>query len=1314
MSNNIIVFKPPETNAAINKTEREIQYDLFTKKASISSHHFAAFMEMERMEDININSTIPSILIKSILPYCRPIIKTIPVFTVKSKTLNIFNQKASKPEEEKVEKYYSISIQLEHPIDVKYEYDTMNREKNKIHSLVMPKYETFRIIGIELPKKIIKNVDTSFLNYSNELDITDILSSGTYGLQDFQDYIYTQSRINNITPIDINLGNIYFKSDDDAKNKIKIIKNYLKYVDSFYRKNIYMLYRYTQIAPFINQIKKYENLYNIFNPEFYKKKPKVNQPISNKISKIINVRLGDTETAIDFTFTHNHIFELVHRIMLLGDTNPLSKKLMQDLDLSQTYEKTMVEFKKIHFQKKLEFAKRKAIAYNKFKITNIDNLTEAQDKIITLEFNKLEKFYSTVSKYSEDFAMADSLYWAISNGKTKLIKDRLSKIESIVKIPNDLSKLTEMLQNSSKVNIICPHIIAKAQFMIKPSQDEVTKYGKLRDFLISVFSLPVDEDGYYCKICGELIAEADEEDTMKYVLGKRVTFIIENDRLKNQIWMEVSHIMTAYVKFKNAVNYKAIITSITNTIRPEMGSIESSLVKIKSNSKDSIKDLMSIYITIYAFAIIVQMINKNYGNITFSIRHDGDKSNKNSKQSEPNESPVIESPVIESPMIESPVIESKKSPKDKKDKKTKSGGNAKTGQLRLQNIINNALFLILRIKNITINNINSISTDSIKPILIKAYKWAAKLESETTVKNETKDSSSMFLNDNIYDYIDYSINISNHYNKRNTKKNSVKDVLGRNLETIVDDFKENKSIYSTAVVPDDWGESKYKYGSFKYVIEYIKDKYYDKNSVPYSLELSELNKKYEYVKLDEKNNIKIQKRKYLRPFIKLDLLDNYMIKFNNFKPENVKIEKFYDNDGMKHKFNILLYQSANSKGVLSGAKKEYSKNDIIELYKSQEVKKINELRRMFIIDTRCSICKVLFSQVKNNSIEKSIEKIDNVKTFYKYYENRCPNGELHNFQVTIEKNKINSCSKCGITSDDVISNNKKFYDKYSHKFEKMIENKMLIEKSIIKEKHKEIAAKVKFPEWKINNSPMLEIAKMFKIKYNIWINLGLTINQKFSHIESEKINPSTNSDEETIKLRILQLNNYFLYIIRIFYNIKNYDITTFLQYELKQILQKNKIRNLREKLIDIDTSILNKFNYYRSTSDPFVTANFMLYSISATIIDIHKSLKKSEVNVAEDITMYIINSIIESEKILSDPDLTKFSSAIIATNIIDIEETVVESDNDNDDIQNESNNEESEIENDQIVDVEQGDFDIHDIDIEMDEEENLNGNPMDF
>ena len=69
--------------------------------------------------------------------------------------------------------------------------------------------------------------------------------------------------------------------------------------------------------------------------------------------------------------------------------------------------------------------------------------------------------------------------------------------------------------------------------------------------------------------------------------GKRVEFTMEQDRLRSQIWKEVAHIITAYVKFKNPPKLKNIIQSIVNTLRGEMGEIEANLSKIKSNSKDS-------------------------------------------------------------------------------------------------------------------------------------------------------------------------------------------------------------------------------------------------------------------------------------------------------------------------------------------------------------------------------------------------------------------------------------------------------------------------------------------------------------------------------------------------------------------------------------------------------------------------------------------------------------------------------------------------------------------------------------------------------
>ena len=132
--NTITVFKPPEVQEIkSNKTENEIIYELFEKHASIPKYHFSTFMEMENYEESkkDINSTLPSILIKSILKYCTPIIRTIPEFTVQTKTVDIF-KKTDKPVDTRLkdDKYYNISMQLEYPIVCKIDYNKLIDKKH--------------------------------------------------------------------------------------------------------------------------------------------------------------------------------------------------------------------------------------------------------------------------------------------------------------------------------------------------------------------------------------------------------------------------------------------------------------------------------------------------------------------------------------------------------------------------------------------------------------------------------------------------------------------------------------------------------------------------------------------------------------------------------------------------------------------------------------------------------------------------------------------------------------------------------------------------------------------------------------------------------------------------------------------------------------------------------------------------------------------------------------------------------------------------------------------------------------------------------
>jgi hypothetical protein len=169
-----------------------------------------------------------------------------------------------------------------------------------------------------------------------------------------------------------------------------------------------------------------------------------------------------------------------------------------------------------------------------------------------------------------------------------------------------------------------------------------------------------------------------------------------------------------------------------------------------------------------------------------------------------------------------------------------------------------------------------------------------------------------------------------------------------------------------------------------------------------------------------------------------------------------------------------------------------------------------------------------------------------------------------------------------------------------------------------------------------------------------------------------------------------------------------------LPYELKHLLAKNKATDLNTKLIETDADIPLRYEYYKKHQDPRTISNYLLYALSSTILNINESFKKAGVNIAHDLTLYIIKNILDSEKLLAKPDLVKFNMAVIAVTNDDMLDTAILSDDD--DVQtgyvSEAESEKSLMElGDSDVDNE---FDTGDLDIETDEEENLLGNPMDF
>ena len=1279
MSFTISVLQPLEKIDIINnKTEQEILYENFQKQASIPEYHFKLFMEMHNSYKPDINTNIPSILIKKILPYFIPIIKEIPNKSVKKKHVEIYKKTIV---EVKTNDYYNISTQLDKPILCKFEHETKSRY------ITIPKNTTFLIIGLEL-SSIKKHIDNSFPNYLLSIDIIKTLKTGNFGLIDFQHDIYTQSRIDDInTKIKIKDSSTYFTDDKDALTQIGKLSIYINYINNYYEDNYLMVYKYIEQSFFKSQIRNEIKNYNIFNVKNDHVNIKKNNIIS-LIEKITHSKIIGDDYYVNFMMSIFNLTDMYNKLKILGLENPINKKYIQYIHTKNKYNDANILYGMNKFKQLLEYAKKKSISINKFNISDMNKLNETQKEIINLEFIKSESHNNNYKKYATEFDVVNSLFYAISIDSKFLISNKLDEISQIVKIPAKIEDEIKMIQINNKISLICPHVIFKARKMVDTYKTDLLKNGTIRIEIIDKFALYTD-DGYYCKICGELLAELDDDELLKYIAGKRVSFTIDNDILKIKIWKDVVQILTTFIKFKYPTNINKIASSITDILRGEMGYIESNFYKIKSNSKDNINHLITLYTVIYTYAVISHMIINNYGKIAFSIK----PPIKSKKIGGRVKKTIIDnkSPIIEYKKDKSPVLENK------------------VNKSIMQNIINNAFYMIIKTQNVLINKINNISDDSIKNILLKAYRWISSTTSQSIIDNNIiEDDHDKIKHNIIYQYASYIKSMHDHNNikKEDVTKNihnySIKDIMGRDINTIISDAKNNKSIYETIIIPKPFASdenSKYIYDSFVKTIEYIKNQLYNKPIIPISIFVKEHDDKYKYLIDIENKMVQNYYLEYARPLITIPILNYMTDKINNFKVDNIKIEKYYDNNGIKHIFNTYIYQKY-IKGTKSGSVKEYTRKDIELMLSTNNVKLLNELKYSFIVDKKCSVCDVLLSNVKNKkNIEKILNEKININTFFTHYENRCPNGELHDFY----DNKNNTCKKCNITQKIIETHDLKFYNKYYNKFKQVYSDKTDTFKKYLNNVN--IVNKLKnkqdtYTKWKINNSTVLELSRVFNIKYNILINLGLSYNIKYQLIESEKINPHIDIPDDILTVRNNTLYGYYLKVVRIYNQIRHYNILDNIPYDLKNIMASNTVVDLDKILPNLDNTILKKYTYYIETDLSCVVSNFLLYSICDSIVNIYNNLIKNSINKPKDICNYIIDSIIISEKLVSEPNIT-----IIKDDSNEYTEDLTNDLNDDQDLELDYNDKSLEDLNDD--DFQPDDFSTADLDMDDADEENF-------
>lgn len=208
-----------------------------------------------------------------------------------------------------------------------------------------------------------------------------------------------------------------------------------------------------------------------------------------------------------------------------------------------------------------------------------------------------------------------------------------------------------------------------------------------------------ESHNYYCKNCGKLLLVDDSDNTLSF--RQQGIISTEDNPLVNAIMSEATQILR-YVAFKHPQNQKSLLTNITNLVVPKIEAIQVELQKSKTKSIDDIRLITLIYIDIYVFALMANMMIHNT-NVMFNVA-------------------------------------------------TKTGGKANMlNQQDAAKILSTAYTMVIDSNKGRFTKITEFATENIKPILLDAFRWVQTAKFETSTDDD--EYTGNITNNSIYNAI---------------------------------------------------------------------------------------------------------------------------------------------------------------------------------------------------------------------------------------------------------------------------------------------------------------------------------------------------------------------------------------------------------------------------------------------------------------------------------------------------------------------------------------------------------------------------------
>lgn len=675
-------------------------------------------------------------------------------------------------------------------------------------------------------------------------------------------------------------------------------------------------------------------------------------------------------------------------------------------------------------------------------------LTKKEREIVLIEYeNRRKQWEASVGNKCPHIRLAFRMRNATHS------KDVLKHLYELEKYITPSNRSTEwLICRNCKFRALCPHVRERIIMESKKAS-----YDEVRTSLMK-YAIRVNNDNdlytYYCKICSEKLAEAIDEDRTAEILGR---FGNIDSGLRIKIWSTAIRAVRN-MQFSIPTDEKQFSNAATAVIYPLIIAAEAVIIKKGSNRRrkivshtdeetEELDNRTQLYIVIFVYAYILNLIQNSQTKIGFTGVKNGAKAS-----------------VYAEKMLQIIIEEYKNIIAQIEDISTDF---LKTRFTEAYRIVHNE-------SNEKLQTSKPDEELAFQTMIDPIYRYAATVATVAGDLSATAGARKEFetiLGDSVPNIVKMSKDSAKNPDLAALylRRTGVEVPTGGTLEFLMKDPRVNlyvkiyepKSEIATAKALD-------AFHSFanlaidapandvRYWIGGIKRSPHTKKIRPENkLDLAMRGAFFEGYRLFTKYTKGIINQNsataYYKDLAKYQQCDDGLriaralantktyydfkvLKSQQFIPSEVSITSIYDENGVRHdwcKQVTYYYIDINAptteieiKGGPKGAVLAHSEGRLT----------VN----MKLIDIACPICGIRASKTNtldHVKVEKSIVARSEIESFFLFYESRCPLGDLHDWKTIA--NKVQSCTKCGLTDSIFISeeslkntNAIEYYEKY--------------------------------------------------------------------------------------------------------------------------------------------------------------------------------------------------------------------------------------------------------------------------------------------